>query len=142
MTPEVAHPAVDFVRRSLAEGKGEWWIVGEVKQRWQIEEPDARGLVAAISPSVYQRFLWRRRAYLMAGVVLVILGALPGFFFGWDRNSVWLGLFFALPGAALVAFGWPGLGRRPKGDAPTSIPGKMNPISPGLGFRRDPFDWK
>jgi len=125
----------DFARESLAEGRGEWWIVSEMERRWQINEPDARALVASVSPAVYRRFLLRRRAFLAGGVILV---ALSGFCI-W-RYGVSPALSTAMPGIiglGLIGYGWAGLRRQPRGDAPTSLPGRLEPQN-----WRQPFDLK
>ena len=136
----MSHPLAQFARESLAEGRGEWWIVSEMERRWQIDEPDARAIVASVSPGVYRSFLRRRRVYLVSGALLMLVGAIPIYYLG--LQGALMSALVALPGASLVAYGWPGLRRLPRGDSPTSIPGRMDPISPGFGFRRDPFNWK
>ncbi|HEU4338975.1 MAG TPA: hypothetical protein VFS19_02815 [Planctomycetota bacterium] len=134
-----AKDLVQFARQELEQGRGEWWIVSEMEKRWQIDEPNARAIVAAVSPAVYQSFLRRRRVYLICGVLLMGLGAIPPYYLG--SQAALLSAMVVVPGAALIAYGWPGLKRRPLGDAPTSIPGAMKPFRPPL-LSSDPFEWK
>jgi hypothetical protein len=125
-----------FAREELERGRGEWWIVSEMEKRWRIDETNARAIVATVSPWVYRSFLRRRRAFLVGGALLILMGANLIYFLGWDLSL--LASMLAFPGLALVAFGWPGLRRLPRGDSPTSIPGRMDPVGPR--FRRDPFN--
>ena len=131
-----------FARRHLAEGRGEWWIVDEMSRRWNIDEPDARAVVANVSPGVYRSFLLRRRILFAAGVLVMGLSVptlvlMP---LSWDVLA--LSAVCLIAGTFLAAVGRPGLARVRRGDAPTSLPGRMTPHGPGLGFRLNPFEWK
>lgn len=128
-----------FARESLRQGRGEWWIVDEMTRRWQIDEPDGRAIVARVSPRVYRRFLRRRRTYFIAGVLIMAAGCFPVVFRP-DLRGTLLSAMGLICGAFVAAYGRSGLKRMHGGDAPTSLPGYMNPARPSL-FSLDPFDF-
>jgi hypothetical protein len=131
----------EFARRHLLQGRGEWWIVSEMADRWQVDEPEARAIVASVSPGLYRKFLWRRRLFLIAGLMILAASPIPVVALGMALNPWLLTGMILVVGAALAAYGWPGWRRARAGDAPTSLPGRMRPYSPPL-LSNDPFEWK
>src|SRR5688572_27063000 len=127
-----------FAREHLLKGLGEWWIVDEMARRWQVDGPDARAIVARVSPAVFRRFLRRRRVFFMAGVVIMAAGCVPAAI-RFDLDGRLLSAAGLICGAFIAAYGWIGMKRMRRGDAPTSLPGYMTPARPTL-FTLDPFD--
>lgn len=131
----------EFARRHLLQGRGEWWIVSEMAERWNVDEPNARAIVASVSPALLRKFLWRRRLFLMAGLMIVAASPFPVIALGLELRPLLLSGMLLIVGAALAAYGRPGWRRAQRGDAPTSLPGRMKPHSPPL-LSSDPFEWK
>ena len=132
-----------FAREHLRLGRGEWWIVNEIVRRnSEVDETEARAIVARVAPRVVRQFVRRRRFFLGIGI-LVLGGSLASLVFSLhDRHGPIFALIGTVVGSFLVAHGWPGLRRLRSGDPPTSVPGSAEPgpVSTGLGWRADPFD--
>jgi hypothetical protein len=134
-----------FARESLKAGHGEWWIVSEmVRRSSEVDETQAREIVARVAPQIHREFVRRRRSFFRCGLMVVGLSLftlikLPG-----DPHVPLFSILGMIIGSFLMAHGWPGVRRLRSGDAPTSLPGSVEPgpVRTGLGWRAEPFEWK
>ena len=132
-----------FARESLRQGRGEWWIVSEMVRRCpEVDETQAREIVARVAPPLVREFIRNRRSFLRIGFMVLMLCVAGLVFYSQIRHFTVYALIGVVIGSFLMAHGWPGLRRFPKGDAPTSIPGSIQsgPVRTGLAWRAGPFE--
>jgi len=133
-----------FAREQLKQGHGEWWIVTEMVRRTQVDETEAREIVARVAPQIYVQFIRRRRSFLRIGLIVLAMSVAALVWFSHVGHATVYSLVGLVVGSFVLAHGWPGWRRLRSGDAPTSIPGssEAGPVRTGLGWRAEPFEWK
>lgn len=141
------HPArlEGFARESLKAGHGEWWIVSEmVRRSSEVDETEAREIVARVAPQVHREFIRRRRSFFRCGAMVVGLCLYGLVTLYQDPHVPLFAILGIIIGSFLMAHGWAGVRRVRSGDAPTSLPGngEPGPVRTGLGWRAEPFEWK
>ena len=143
-----------YAREQLSQGKGTMSIVHELVRMAHIGIEDARTIVEHTRPSVMREGPRRgRRTFLYGLLILAIPLSIVGMLLygevissGGTKVADALMmliyppmLLFEVIGIALVAYGW-SIMRHSKGSIDPANP--MGPVSTGLWWRADPFEWK